>query len=47
MHVNSDDDPIEIEVKGKLTINCIISDFSDLNYKVRGRLMKDFTIKEG
>ena len=47
MHVNSDDDPIEAEVKGKLTINCIISESPEHNYKVTRRLMMDFTIKEG
>ena len=25
MHVSSDEDPVEIEVKGMLTISCIIS----------------------
>ena len=45
MHVNSDDDPTE--VKGKLTINCIISELSVHNYKVTGRLIMDFVVKEG
>ena len=47
MHVNSDDDLVETEVKGKLTISCIISEFPEHNYKVRGRLHRDFTVKEG
>ena len=33
MHVNSDDDPVETEVKGKLTISCIISELLERNYK--------------
>ena len=47
MHVNSDDDPVETEVKGKLTISCIISELPGHNYKVKGRLMKDCAVKEG
>ena len=47
MDVNSDDDPVEIEVKGKLNMSCIISELPRHNYKVRGRLIMDFTVKEG
>ena len=47
MHDNSDDDPVETEVKGKLAISCIISELPGRNYKVRGRLLKDCVVKEG
>ena len=47
MHANSDDDLVETEVKGKLTINCIISELPGHNYKVRGRLHRDCEVKEG
>ena len=47
MYVNSDDDPVETEVKGKLTISFIFSKLLECNYKVRGRLMKDCVVKEG
>ena len=47
MHVNSDDDPVEIEVKGKLTISCVISKLPKHNYKVTRRLMMDCAVKEG
>ena len=47
MHVNSDDDLVDIWVKGKINISCIIINLLERNYKVRGRLMKDFIVKEG
>ena len=46
MHVNYDDGPVETEVKGKLTISCIISEFPEHNYKVRGRLHRDCVVKD-
>ena len=46
MHINSYDDPVETEVKGKLTISFIFSKLLECNYKVRGRLMIDRAVKE-
>ena len=47
MHVNSDEDPVETEVKGKLTISCTISELPGCNYKVTRRLIMDCAVKEG
>ena len=46
MYVNLNDDPVEVEVKGKLTISCIISELPGHNYKVIGRIMMDCVVKE-
>ena len=47
MHVSSDEDPVETEVKGKITISGIINKFPRHNFKVTGRLMMDCAVKEG
>ena len=47
MHDSYDEDPVETEVKGKITTSGIISKLLGHNYKVTGRLMMDCTVKEG
>ena len=47
MHVSSDEDPIETEVKGMLSIICIISKLSVHNYATIGLPMMNLLVLEG